>query len=147
MIVDTLDNISKYSEIIPKKAIKFMISLDNNIKSGRYNIDEESYANIDEYEPKLIDKCKFEAHKKYIDIQMIVCGEEEIHLTDIKNLKVSEKYDENRDIMFFENSEKYIDKIKLVPNKFVLIYPHEAHKPQIKTTANFVKKIVVKIPN
>ena len=78
---------------------------------------------------------------------MLLDGEEEIDILPVDGLKISEEYDENRDIMFFEKSEKTPDKIQLKPYKFVLIYPEEAHRPQMNSgsVSKKVKKAVAKI--
>ena len=145
MITDRLSNIHKYSEI-SKNVSDFLESLTQDTPTGHYEIDENSFANIDEYNTKPIEICKFEAHKKYIDIQMLLDGKEQLDYLPFDNLKVSEEYDEKRDVMFFENTSETIDSITLEPFKFAFIYPHEAHKPQISTnTPQRVKKVVVKI--
>ena len=151
MIIDNLDNIRKYSSIIPQSAIDFLNGLKTldiskmdvgDTVSGK--LDGENYANIDVYSPKPLENCKFEAHKKYIDIQMLLSGEEEIDIVKADGLEISEEYDEKRDIMFFKSSENF-DSILLTPFKFVLIYPDEAHQPQVKTRCDKVVKVVVKI--
>ena len=144
MIIDNIDNISKYN-IVPQNIIKFIENLTISTPAGHYEIDNENFANIDIYEPKSIEDCKFEAHKKYIDIQIMLEGEEEIDCINTNGMIISEKYDEKRDVMFFKNPEKIPDKIVLSPFKFAYITPQEAHKPQIKTTSKRVKKVVVKI--
>ncbi len=146
MIIDKLENISNY-DAVSKKVIDFLMSLTPEIETGRYEIDETSYANIDVYETKQPDNCKFEAHKKYIDIQMLLSGVEELDYMPVENLKVSQDYDEKRDIMFFESSAEPADTVILGNNKFAIIYPHEAHKPQITfgNSPQKVKKVVVKI--
>ena len=143
MIVDSIENISNYKELIPNSVLEFITS--GKVINCKYNIDEKNYANYDEYAPKPLDLCKFEAHKKYIDIQIMLDGEEQIDITNVEGLKILEEYDENRDVMFFNSPERFVDKITLSKGKFVLIYPYEAHRPQIKTVCNKVKKIVVKI--
>jgi YhcH/YjgK/YiaL family protein len=159
MIIDKIENIEKYSLCLPcqregdreavegfsAKVIDFLINLTPETPAGRYEIADGIYANVDEYEPKNYENCKFEAHKKYIDIQMVLSGEENLEYRCADGLKISEEYDEKRDIMFFENPEEKSDYVHLTPFKFALIYPHEAHKPQIKTVSSFVKKVVVKI--
>lgn len=146
MICDNLENILKYSEI-SEKISKFLLSLNSQTLVGHYEIDENVYANVDIYETKTLDKCKFEAHKKYIDIQMLLDGEEQLDCISVNNLVVSEDYDENRDIMFFENPKQMPDaSYRLTPQRFVLIYPHEAHRPQMALgKPSKVKKVVVKI--
>lgn len=146
MITNNIKNIDKYPNI-SKKTADFLKSLTSKTPTGHYEIDETSYANIDIYKTKTFDNCKFEAHKKYIDIQMLLVGKEELDYMPVESLKISEPYDENRDVMFFENSDKKPDTLQLEPFKFAMIYPYEAHKPQMNTgnTSQEVKKVVVKI--
>lgn len=146
MIIDNLKNISDYN-IISQNVIDFLYGLTSQTETGHYKIDDYSYANVDVYETKFPELCKFEAHKKYIDIQMLLSGKEELDFMPVEGLTVSEEYDNKRDIMFFENPDKISDRVILEPGKFALIYPHEAHKPQMNIYGNSekVKKVVVKI--
>ncbi len=146
MITDNMENISKYSEITNDIA-EFLKSLSVNTPAGHYKINYRAYANVDVYNTKQIEDCKFEAHKKYIDIQMILEGTEQLDFTYAYGLLVSVPYDGMRDVMFFENPERTVDSIMLEPQKFAFIFPHEAHKPQIciDGVSKPVKKVVVKI--
>lgn len=144
MITDNIKNIKNYDNI--SEGVKeFLLSLSSETPVGHYEIEQGAYANVDEYETKPLEKCKLEAHKKYIDIQMILTGEEELDYISVDGLNVSEAYDENRDVMFFEPPDCALDTIRLTCGKFALIYPHEAHRPQMRTNAVKVKKVVVKI--
>ena len=146
MIIDSLENMSIYDNI-PQNVINFVKTLTPETEIGRYEIDNNSYANVEVYETKNLKDCKFEAHKKYIDIQMLLSGIEELDYTPVKGLKVSEEYDAKRDIMFFENPDRILDSVILEVGKFALIYPHEAHRPQVAFNAKLktVKKVVIKI--
>ena len=147
MISDCLSNIFKYGEI-PKKTADFILGLNDKTPAGHYEIDENTYVNVDIYETKLPENCRYEAHKKYIDIQLLLDGKEQLDCISPEQLKIIEPYNEEKDIMFFENSENVPDaSFILKTGRFVLIYPHEAHRPQMAIN-NFpqkVKKIVVKI--
>lgn len=148
MICDNLANISIYSEI-PEEVSRFLLSLSSQTPAGHYEISENIYANVDVYETKPINKCKFEAHKRYIDIQMLLDGKEQLDCTSADGLKISEAYDENKDIMFFETQKELPEaSYTLIPKRFVLIYSHEAHRPQmaLNSISETVKKVVVKIP-
>ena len=72
MIIDNISNISKYSDLIPANVIEFLDGLQSDISAGRYKLDSDNYVNIDEYEPRDVNLCKFESHKNYIDIQMVL---------------------------------------------------------------------------
>ncbi len=143
MITDNIKNLKNYN-IVSEKVVNFLLSLNENSETGHYEIDNTAFANIDVYNTKSFENCKFEAHKKYIDIQMLLNGVEELDYVNVDGLKVGETYDETRDVMFFHNPEKLPDTLQLEPFKFALIYPHEAHRPQMGYGQK-VKKIVVKI--
>ncbi len=146
MIIDKLENISKYSSIIPESVIEFLKHLAPEADTGHNKIKDGIYANIDIYPPKPYENCKFEAHKKYIDIQMLLSGEEDLEYTPAGGIEIIEEYDDAKDVMFLGSPKIAVDKVHLTPYKFVYIFPHEAHKPQIKISKGLVKKVVVKIP-
>ena len=102
MIIDKIENIEKYSQI-PISVIKFIKNLTPETPVGHYELENGIFANIDKYTTKLFENCKFEAHKKYIDIQILTTGTERLDYINIEGLAVSEEYDQNRDVMFFEN--------------------------------------------
>ncbi len=149
MIFDDIKNIKNYAEIDGKIA-EFISGLQADIPAGRIYLSDDglTYANVDEYTTKLHENCKPEAHKKYIDIQIMLDGVEELDYTDIEGLDVSEAYDSARDVMFFAKPERVLNKVVLAAGKFILLYPHEAHQPQMayKNLPAAVKKVVVKIP-
>lgn len=145
MIFDKLEKLRQY-DVVSDKVLNFLFNLDENKPAGHYEIDDEAYANIDVYETKEYDICFPEAHKRYIDIQMLLSGEERLDFANISELSIKDEYDEERDIMFFHNPEK-MNTLYLKKGYFALLYPTDAHKPQIKSSENSqtVKKVVVKI--
>lgn len=144
MIIDSIKNIEKYP-IISDKVKEFLLSLNSETQTGHYEIDDRTFANIDEYDTKSFGR--FEAHKKYIDIQMLLYGVEQLDCIPVDGLKISEEYNFEKDVMFFENPDKKPDSVLLEPFKFAFIFPHEAHRPQMNAgdTSCSVKKVVVKI--
>ncbi len=149
MIFDTIKNIKNYAEI-DEKIADFILTLTDAQACGKVFLsnDNLTFANVEEYTTKTLENCKLEAHKKYIDIQLLLSGVEELDYTAVDGLTVSEPYDEIRDIMFFASTDRVLNKVVLEPGNFVLLYPHEAHQPQMayKNLPAQVKKVVVKIP-
>lgn len=145
MIYDNIKNLNKYNEI-PANVKDFLTGLSAETPVGHYEIDENIYVNIDIYNTKDIDNCKLEAHKKYIDIQMLIDGSERLDYISVDGLDISEQYDDNRDVMFFELPAK-VNSLYLKPGNFALFYPEDAHRPQMNSSAVSakVKKVVVKI--
>ena len=139
-----LETLENFNDNI-KQGLKF--ALKNNLDDlpiGKIFLDEKNYANVDEYQTKELGE--FEAHRKYIDIQIMISGREIIEVTDIKNCANSRGYIEEKDIEFFKSSKDEIQKIELNKGDFVILEPNDAHKPQIMVNkSEKVKKIVLKI--
>ena len=145
MIVDKLENIANYSEI-PADAVNFITELTDDIKLGKYNIGVSNYANVESYITKNIDDAKFESHKNYIDIQILLSGKERIYVGSVNDMTISVPYSLEKDIMFYDEAVEPYDYITLGDSNFVMLFPHEAHAPQVAVlNPSEVKKVVVKI--
>lgn len=146
MITDKIDNIDKYKEISPD-ICAFIKKLDPDIQCGKYWINHDDYANVDVYKTKKHDNCTFEAHKNYIDIQLLLEGQERLDYIDTCNLSVKVPYDAEKDLIFYNNPEKTPNSIILEKGNFAMLFPYEAHKPQMSLMSygQDVKKVVIKI--
>lgn len=105
---------------------------------------EHLFVSIDEYTTKDKEDTRYESHRKYIDIQYVISGEETMGITTLDKVKVTEPYDETKDIAFYDyEGGNYV---KATPDNFVIFFPEDVHRPTMKTSENSeVKKIVVKI--
>ncbi|OUS68933.1 hypothetical protein B1748_32570 [Paenibacillus sp. MY03] len=89
---------------------------------------------------------QYEAHKKYIDIHIVLEGKEYIEVSHIGALVNETAYDEERDIWFGEVQADSKLKGMLEPGYFLICFPedthlvgaHEQHEEE-------VKKIIYKI--
>ena len=146
MIYDKLSNIKNYKEI-PTEALDFISSLTPNMSLGRRVISDGIYANIEKYTTKKLSDAKYESHKKYTDIQILLKGTENICYTCVSNLDNNALYNEEKDITFYNEPVLNDLKVILDGSNFVVLYPHEAHAPQISIDENVqeVLKVVVKI--
>ncbi len=146
MITDKLENIQNYTDL-PKVVLDFIKSLNIGIQLGKQILSEDVYVNIEEYSTKLVSDAKFETHKEYIDIQILLKGSEEIYYADNKELNVDVPYDTSRDIAFYSDRVAEYPKFRLDGTNFIILYPPEAHAPQVSIDEKpqKVKKVVVKI--
>ncbi len=145
MIIDTLDNLEKYIKLHPDfKTVFDYLKLHNlnNMECGRHELKgNEVFFNLQEYETKPVQK--LEAHKKYIDIQVMINGEEYMGYTNIENTKVIEEYNEEKDVMFLNGN---VDKLRADNKTFLIFYPEDAHMPALCTDKpQKVKKAIFKI--
>lgn len=130
--------------LIPSDMAKLVDSLMNNFLPKRYDFDGGKFANAEEYETKL--SSRFEAHRKMVDIQIVVSGTELINFAPITDeFQVEQEYDSRKDIMFMAGEVK--DTVLLRAGDACIIGPELAHMPGMAVNgSSHVKKIVLKIP-
>ena len=129
------------------RALEIIEDLDwETVECGRYDVDEELYYMVQEYETKYPEQARYEAHEKYVDIQYIVKGVERMEFAETSKLKVTEKYNPEKDVKFLEEP-KVIDASIVEAGYYRIFYPEDAHRPGlcVDNTPGKVKKILAKI--
>ena len=145
MIKDSIKNASKYYNLSPsiEKALKFLENADfSQYSKGSYELDGRNlYMNIEEYTTRCSDN--IEAHRKYIDIQFMISGEENMGVTTLDNLETTQDYSGIKDVEFFKGKAP----LTLVKEgEFIIFYPSDAHLPcQLVDIPKPVKKVIMKI--
>ena len=113
------------------------------LESGRHDIQgDELFAIVDQGTGKSREKAMLEYHRKYIDIQFVISGEDCIGWlpTKICN-RPSGEFVPDKDLGFFFDRPKTW--VQLSPNEFAIFYPEDAHAPLASTTG--YKKVVLKV--
>lgn len=111
------------------------------IDGDRVYAQGQSYETIDPADGR------FEAHRNYIDIQIMVSGTEVMYWTPLADLPVAKTpYSYERDVVFFEEPS-FVVPLTLRAGDFAVFFPSDGHKPKCRhnNTAEKVHKIVVKI--
>lgn len=150
MIYDSISNAASYfkGNKTWEKIFSFISSVSADTPIGRTEIDgSDVYANVSAYEPVAEADGVFEAHHKYIDIQIILDGCEKIFASDIAGLSVKTEYNSEKDFLLYETPDAPAAELPMKPGYFAMFYPHDAHKPCIRCcgACTTVKKIVVKV--
>lgn len=148
MIIDNIKNSKLYENSYEgfKEGFEFIDAyLKNPLENGKYEISGGVYATV--MDCTLKDEGKFETHKKYIDIQFIIDGKEEMGYTPVNNLAIVEdKTPSGSDAIFYANTENK-SLLKLCAGDFVVFFPDDGHEPCRKCEGLVSsKKIVVKVP-
>jgi YhcH/YjgK/YiaL family protein len=129
------------------KAFKFLKNSDlRKLELKRYDIDGDNlFATISEYVSKNEETTKFEAHKKYIDIQYVISGKEVMNIAPLTTVKeVLTPYDATKDIEFVTVNK--VVNYKATPGNFFIFFPGDAHRPGLRDGENSqVRKVVVKV--
>lgn len=150
MIKNSLKYTKNYYNLSNKIKLALEYLEKNDLKvfdNGRYDIlGDDVYVNVQDYTSKPKTQGKWEAHKKYIDIQFMIKGTERIGVGEIDNYQTTEAYDESKDLEFFAVANDNYQFINMNENDFIILYPQDVHMPQIAmNTPSYVKKAVVKI--
>ena len=129
------------------KAFMFLKSNDlSKLEVNNFNIDGDNvYATVSEYMSKNEEDAKFEAHRKYIDLQYVISGEEMMGVAAKADIKeILEPYDPSKDIEFMTVS--HFREYKATPDRFFIFFPSDIHRPGLKVGENsLVRKLVVKV--
>ncbi|OIO02021.1 MAG: YhcH/YjgK/YiaL family protein [Elusimicrobia bacterium CG_4_10_14_0_2_um_filter_56_8] len=118
-----------------------------NLPDGKYGIDgERVFAMVQRYETIALPEPRFEAHRKYIDVQYVAAGAEIIGCAPLPVMAVSEVYDEEKDICFGAVPGGSWTPLLLEAGGLAVLYPEDAHAPRLAAGApGAVIKIVVKV--
>jgi YhcH/YjgK/YiaL family protein len=146
MIIDQLKNASFYSGLHKglDTAFHYLQNTDlSKIAPGKYEIDGSNvYALVQEYETKPKEKGRWEAHRRYMDVQYVFKGVEKIGYANLEQLKAVE-YDEAKDFLALSGEGDFF---VVREGTFVILAPQDGHMPGIAVAGpQFVKKIVVKV--
>lgn len=148
MIVGTIHNTEDSAFLLKmNKVLRFLQNTDlEGLPVGQIVLEPDSIiVYVQEYTTSPASELLFETHQKFIDMQVMVSGEEMIAYAPKADLKPKGAYDSAKDIAFFEEPEK-VTTISMHPGDYAVMKPEDGHKPRcILSQACKVKKIVVKM--
>jgi YhcH/YjgK/YiaL family protein len=146
MILSALSQSERFEKLHPLFARAFAHIRGTDFFSlapGRYPIiGDELIAIVEQVPAKTKEMAKLEAHRRYIDIQLVLEGDETMGwkpLADCLN-PVSE-HSEERDIRFFHDAPASY--VPVPPDHFCIFFPEDAHAPLIGTGT--VRKVIFKV--
>ncbi len=114
------------------------------MEPGIHELDgKDIYVNVMEPELKKPADAKLEIHDAYIDIQVLIRGEQETfgwsERADLR--KPLGEFDAGKDIQFFDDEPQTFYTLR--PGQFTILFPEDGHAPMIGE--GNVRKIIVKV--
>lgn len=139
----------KYYDFLPenlKRCFEYLKDNDLSIlDKGSYEIEgKDIFVNIENYDTVKRKERFWEAHRKYIDIHVILAGRECIDVNFIANMKEI-SYEEDKDFAMLEGDKN--STVDLV-NKgdFLICYPQDVHRTAVMyDKSETIKKAIFKI--
>lgn len=147
MILDSLKNKQQYESLHPrfKQVFDYIDTHDlAAMELGRHDVDGDNiFVMVQELELRPLEQARLELHRKYIDIQLLLCGDEEIFGWSEKRdcLTPETDFDDKKDIQLFVDTPQCFYSVK--EGQFSILYPEDGHAPMLGQ--GNVKKCIFKI--
>jgi YhcH/YjgK/YiaL family protein len=146
MILDILGNAHCYLALNKgfAKAIEFLLRPDlKDLPVDKYEIDAERvYAIVSRSPGRKKEEAQLEAHEKYIDIQLVLAGTDDMGWKPKSLCKQpAGEYDQETDVQFFMDEPDAW--LSTESGAFAIFFPEDAHMPLI--SSGQLHKVVVKV--
>jgi len=147
MIFGNRNHISEFSFLEDSVKECFTYAKEHDLASyekGSHEIDgERLFVNIVEYETTTPENRFWEAHKEYMDVNVMISGQEQIDLNFIGNMELKE-YVPKDDFLPMDGEKN--GSVILRPGDFLVCYPNDAHRTAVEVEgAEKVKKAIFKV--
>ena len=126
-------------------AFKYLHTFDALTPPGKVVLSgEEVYALVQGYRTSPAAERAWEAHRRYVDVQFMVSGEEFIYHAPLDWLEVTKDYDAAGDYELLRGTN--LQCLHFRAGYFGIFFPHDGHKPGCSVTeSSLVSKVVVKV--
>ena len=127
-------------------AFEWLESIDATIADGKYPIADGVVGGVNRYRTAPSTDKQWEAHRLHGDIQLVLAGEELCGYGALKGLTVTRPYDPAKDTEKYGPHPSPGPALRLVPGRYAILFPGEAHQPGVQTESGTceVVKVVVK---
>ena len=149
MIFDHIDNSSFYGGLGARftTAFDYLRRLDAATPVGRFELEGDAlFVLVQADETKPLAAKKFEAHRLYADVQLVLSGSEVMGYSPLGDLEVDTLYDQKRDrILYRPGSE--LTCFTVEARRMAIFLPQDAHMAGITLSGESrqVKKAVAKV--
>jgi YhcH/YjgK/YiaL family protein len=116
-------------------------------ETSRIELGEGAFALEQSYNSKSRAQGRFESHLQYIDIQVLLAGEEFIEVAEISTLQLSENLTPTKDLIFYHDTRATSPLRLSGLGATAVFFPPDGHMGGLAITAPaLVRKIVIKVP-
>lgn len=109
-------------------------------------LDDENFVLAQAYMTRSRDQGFFESHRKYIDVQCVLEGEEIMEVEPTQRLAVTQPYNDDKDVIKYADTSR-ASTLLLKKGDLAVFYPEDAHMPCLTAGENPCKvvKAVIKV--
>jgi YhcH/YjgK/YiaL family protein len=130
---------------------------------------DEIYVNVHGYDTLPREECRFESHRRYVDLQYCISGGEIIDWSLASALEPDAAFDSDKDLQFYCQPQpgpslagqrsasdvlissscllnSRLSPLSMFPGSFAIFHPSDAHRPKVRDGVNpSVFKLVIKV--
>jgi YhcH/YjgK/YiaL family protein len=148
MLFESLANADRHTELPAAvlEAIAYLKRTDfSKLTEGRHEVEgDRIFAIVQKLDAKPQSAAKWEAHRKYIDVQYVLEGVERMGWREFfEGMPIETPYDETKDFMLYATDGKFFD----VPaGSLAVFFPKDVHAPCLSAidTPTHVRKVIMK---
>jgi biofilm protein TabA len=146
MIFSTLSQSERYTKLHPlfPRAFDYIRNTDlHALPAGIHHIiDQQLFVIVEEAQGRTKEEAKLECHRRYIDIQLVLEGTDEMGWKPLVDCQQPlDDYSVERDIRFFNDPAD--SWISTPVNTFCIFFPDDAHAPLVSNGK--IRKCIFKI--
>ena len=148
MILDRIENAALYYRLGDRIEAALMALQTSELlraEPGRYELQgTDLFALPQRYSTKPREQGRWEAHRKYIDVQYVVSGAEVMGHAHLADMTATVPYNEENDVLFLEGRGNFFT---VSAGQFAIFFPHDVHMPTLAVNNEPapVHKIVIKV--
>lgn len=150
MIVTTLANLSDYTSVHPLFAEAFRalaaLAAEPFLRGQHPVLGDRIFINALEYDTKPAEDALMEAHRRYIDVMLLLEGSEEIAVFETDALThVTVPYTPEADALLAQLEPQPL-RVRMTPGSVCILFPEDAHAPGLDAEGTSrVRKLIAKI--
>lgn len=152
MVIDQLEHLEQYASLHPRFPAAFAFLrrlLQENAPDGRHvlagtDIPEEIFINLGTGDVTPQETARAESHKKYIDVQVVLSGEELMYIPT-RTPAVTEESTEKDFLLYAPVPLSDCTRLVVPAGSFAIFFANELHAPCHAPEPRSVRKAVVKV--
>ena len=144
MIICPFKDIRRYVAAVPglQEAIDTIEAM-KDPQDGTYPLSNDGKIIVKASNQKSVDTARTEAHRKFIDVQYVIEGEEYVGWASTDTLTLDGEFNTEKDVGFYTGAVQYI---RIPAGYCYIVFPEDAHAPDIyMDTPSAERKMVVKL--
>lgn len=144
MVIKSLESLQTEPEKLPylKEALQCLKEHEKDVAPARFEF-QGGFLMLQDGITTSVTEGEYEAHKKYLDVQVLLDGTETVVWNDIQNLKESIPYDNEKDKVMYVGEGSMMT---LLQGTCYICWPEDGHKAcRHVEQATYYRKAVIKL--